>query len=62
MRSARVMSTMGRAIVVVSMTGLLAGCFSSSGGSAPARPVYVIMPSGAKVPACTDGTAPPCPN
>nr|WP_321984229.1 hypothetical protein [uncultured Lichenicoccus sp.] len=49
-----------QALMMALAAGLLAGCSSFSGGSPPASPVYVVLPSGDKVPACTDGTAPPC--
>ena len=39
---------------------LLAGCSSESGGgSEPAAPSVVVLPSGAHV-VCRDGSAPPC--
>ena len=56
----RIAPAMRRTLMTAMAAALLSGCSSFSGGSPPARPVYVVLPSGDKVPACTDGTAPPC--
>ncbi|WP_428376446.1 hypothetical protein [Lichenicoccus sp.] len=60
MTATRIAAASRRTMMLAVAAGVLAGCSSFSGGSQPAQPVYVVLPSGEKVPACSDGTAPPC--